>query len=110
MSLLNRLYNYFNLRKWKKNKNFAYGHGPIWDWFGLTYSSYLVLPRRSLQSMPWSWQEKFVKLLNEMENNIPDFYGEQGSNYMIRRRNYSGKFMHDPLSEYRHQPPLEITE
>lgn len=32
-------------------------HGPIWDAFGLSYASFLVVPRVILQQMPDEWQE-----------------------------------------------------
>lgn len=38
----------------------------IHRWFGLSYSSYLVVPRTMLQSMPGAWQVAFVDLLDEM--------------------------------------------
>lgn len=41
--------------------------GPIHEWFGLSYSNYLVLPRTLLQSMPTEWQERFVACLDEIE-------------------------------------------
>lgn len=40
---------------------------PLHDWFGLTYSSYLVLPRLALQEQPIEWQKRFLALLDEME-------------------------------------------
>ena len=39
----------------------------IHEYFGLTYASYLVLPRTLLQSMPDGWQERFVAMLEEMD-------------------------------------------
>lgn len=38
----------------------------IHEWFGLSYSNYLVLPRALLQSMPLEWQHRFTALLTEM--------------------------------------------
>lgn len=40
----------------------------IHTWFGLSYSNYLVLPRTLLQSMPDTWQQHFVALLDELGN------------------------------------------
>lgn len=37
----------------------------IHSMFGLTYASYLVLPRTLLQSMPDEWQRDFVALLSQ---------------------------------------------
>lgn len=39
----------------------------IHNWFGLTYASYLVMPRLALQEMPDEWQRRFVELLEEWE-------------------------------------------
>jgi hypothetical protein len=38
----------------------------IHDWFGLTYSNYLVLPRSLMQSMPTDWQHRATALFDEM--------------------------------------------
>lgn len=43
-------------------------YGPVWNWFGLSYSSYLVLPRTLLCGMPEDWQERMVALLEEMQD------------------------------------------
>ena len=42
------------------------GCEPIHFHFGLSYASYLVLPRSVLQSMPKRWQSQFVALLKEL--------------------------------------------
>lgn len=41
--------------------------GAVHTWFGLSYSSYAVLPRTLLQSMPAEWQERFVACMNEID-------------------------------------------
>ncbi|WP_333758444.1 hypothetical protein [Streptomyces sp. ISBFB 2968] len=41
--------------------------GPIHNWFGLSYSNYLVLHRTFLQSMPLEFQERMVACLEELE-------------------------------------------
>lgn len=40
----------------------------IHTFFGLSYCNYLVLNRSLLQSMPMEWQHKFVRLLNELDD------------------------------------------
>ncbi len=40
----------------------------VHTWFGLSYASWLTVPRIVLQSMPLEWQHQFVNLLNEMNN------------------------------------------
>lgn len=42
--------------------------GPVHDWFGLSYSNYLVLPRTLMQSMPTEWQQHMVACLNELQD------------------------------------------
>ena len=42
--------------------------GPIHEWFSLSYSNYLVLPRTLLQSMPIEWQERMVACLTELQD------------------------------------------
>lgn len=53
--------------------------GPVQDFFGLTHSSYQVVPRVLAQSMPHEWQARFVKCMEEMETafahiETPNFY------------------------------------
>lgn len=71
----------------------------IHDWFGLTYASYLVLPRSVMQSMPAEWQETMVKLLDECGDRLGQHY--EANEYDVRLR-VNGKFASDPLSGYRH--------
>ena len=75
---------------------------PINNWFGLTYSSYLVIPRVLLQSAPVEWQREFVRLLHDLEQMFPDHHGHE---YWIRRKarvNGKMRFIEDPLRHYRH--------
>lgn len=41
--------------------------GPVHSFFGLTYSSYQVVPRVLAQSMPHEWQARFVQCMEEMQ-------------------------------------------
>ena len=70
---------------------------PIHLWFNLTYSSYLVLQRTLLQSMPTEWQVRFVRCLEELDaafgDQMPDV------SYSVRTR-IDGKYAHDPLADY----------
>jgi len=81
----------------------AHSDGPVWNAFGLTRAAYLVVPRRTLQSMPLEWQERFVALINEAHAHLPvDAFPE----YIVRRHD-NGKFVADPLRDYRHTGPLQ---
>ena len=77
---------------------------PVHNWFGLTYSSYLVLPRTLLQSAPVEWQRDFIRLLHHLERIFPDHHGME---YWVRRRARCQdgrlRFVEDPLRDYRHQ-------
>lgn len=37
------------------------------QWFGLSYSSFLVLPRVLMNDMPQEWQDKMSELLDEYD-------------------------------------------
>lgn len=41
--------------------------GPVHAFFGLSYSSYQVVPRVLAQSMPHGWQARFVQCMEEMQ-------------------------------------------
>ena len=69
----------------------------IHDWFGLTYSSYLVIPRSALQVMPEEWQKRLVSLLDEAEE-----MGLETPTYVVQRRDESGRFISDEWADYRH--------
>lgn len=73
--------------------------GLIHDWFGLTYSSYLVLPRLVLDSMPEIWQKKFIELLDEIEE-IIEYPENYTGEYWVRLKK-GNKFISDPLKDYR---------
>ncbi len=69
---------------------------PIHDWFGLSYSSYLCIPRSALEAMPVGWQERLVALLDEA-----DTLGLETPKYTVQRRASSGRFIKDPWADYR---------
>jgi len=86
----------------------AYFDGVMWQWFGLSYSSYLVMPRSLLCGMPKRWQRRMVKLLQEAEqayetDSIDD-------NYVVSLRDEGGRFKHDPLADYKYPPKLPYRE
>jgi hypothetical protein len=69
----------------------------VHDWFELSYSSYLVLPRSLMQEMTSDWQHKMVRCLEEMRATFPNEHGE----YAVFRRE-GGRFVKDPLRNYRY--------
>lgn len=44
----------------------------LWNWFGLSRASFLVVPRSFLHEMPLKWQNKLAKLLYEYEDTFPN--------------------------------------
>jgi hypothetical protein len=41
-------------------------------WFGLSYASFLTLPRVLLEAMPFEWQDRMADLLNEYNEAFPN--------------------------------------
>ena len=73
---------------------------PIHGWFELSYSSYLVLPRSILQSMPVRWQRRFVHLLHDLRAALGEDTAKAPSQYDVRVRDERGRFVRDPYSDY----------
>lgn len=70
---------------------------PVHAWFELSYSSYMVLPRSMLQSMPREWQAKYIALVEEMRETL-DIDDAPGS-YVVTAQN-GNKFVKDPFRDY----------
>jgi hypothetical protein len=73
------------------------GWETVHEMFGLSYANYLVLPRVLLEYMPNAWQLRFKALIDELES----VFDTSGS-YLVKARGPDGKFVQDPLAEYRH--------
>lgn len=82
----------------------TYFNGPMWNWFGLSYSSYLVLPRTLMCGMPGEWQTRMAALLNEMRE-IYDC-DQINDNYTVTLKGARNRFTSDPLADYRHPQSL----
>ncbi len=78
------------------------GHDKLHQWFGLSYASFLILPRVLMQAMPNKWQGKMAELLNDFGDefdNMPD----DAVNFTVRStRNGKMIKMPDWLCRYRH--------
>jgi hypothetical protein len=74
--------------------------GDSWNWFGLSYASWLVLPRIALQSMPLEWQAKFFAMVREMEEMI-EYPGGYTGQFAVTMKN-GNKFVKNCLPHYRH--------
>lgn len=88
-------------------KNTIY-ESPMWDWFDLSYSSYLVLPRTLLCGMSVAWQTDMVRLLNEMR----EVYNcsQIEDDYFVKLRGEGGRFKKDPLGNYKYPGVLPYQE
>lgn len=79
----------------------------VHDWFSLSYSSYLCLPRSLMQEMSAEWQHAMVSLLEQMHQEFP----EERSSYAVFKRDLdTGRFVSDPLRKYRYPDPRAIRE
>lgn len=52
----------------------------IAEWFGLSYSNFLVLHRVELEHMPLEWQHRFVRMLNEVNDAYDHLEHPEGYN------------------------------
>jgi hypothetical protein len=77
--------------------NFLYDmmneHRPVHAAFGLSYASYFCVPRIVLEAMPVEWQRQFVALMTKLP---------QLPTYDVQLRDEKGRFVKDPLADYRH--------
>jgi len=83
------------------------GHAALWGWFGLSYASFLVLPRVLMHEMSDEWQGKMTELLKEYDDafpNMPDI----GTRVQATR---NGKMVKWPewVLRYRHPDKGEIS-
>ena len=70
----------------------------IHEWFELTYAQYLTIPRSVLRSMPGDWQEKFVMLMDQLDEEV-DWRPRDGR-YWVALKDGRGRYVRDPLMNY----------
>ena len=83
-------------------------------WWGMSRAEYLTIPRSIIQNMSTEWQDKFAKLLHELDDSVD--WRPSGENQYWVKLGYR-EFEHvedfideegiiievnDPLQEYRH--------
>lgn len=72
-------------------------------WFGLSYSSFLVMPRVAMELMPEDWQEKMAELLNQYDETIKtDAFGVKSCSVHVKGADGKAMKMPDELLNYRH--------
>lgn len=64
----------------------------ISEMFSLSYASYFCVPRLVLENMPRWWQREFVKLAEYLPTTPV---------YAVNLRDKRGRFVDDPLRQYR---------
>lgn len=77
-------------------------------WFGLSYASYLVLPRVVMEAMPEEWQDKMADLLFEYDCAFPN-QPEIGTRVQVTQ---NGKLVKTPpwLLNYRYPDQERIDD
>lgn len=82
------------------------GHHSLWNWFGLSYSTWLTLPRVLMHEMPDEWQGKMAALLEEWDET---WNGRDMPNPYVSAKQ-GGKFVRWPqwLLNYKYPDADEI--
>lgn len=91
-----------------KSDDEGFGHERLWGWFGLSYASFLTLPRVLMHQMPDEWQGRMAKLLEEYDAAYPMNQVEPLELHVSARRD--GKYceLPDELKHYRHPRLAEL--
>tara|TARA_Y100001951_G_scaffold104787_1_gene117844 strand:- start:50605 stop:50793 length:189 start_codon:yes stop_codon:yes gene_type:complete len=50
------------------------GKQELWNWFGLSYASFLTIPRVLMHQMSDEWQSEMCRLLQEYDETFPNVY------------------------------------
>ncbi len=82
-------------------------HEPVHAWFSLSYCAYAVLQRAILERMPIDWQKRFVVLMNELEDTLEH---DGPTMFTVQSRDGRGRFIKDPLANYRYYDRNMIRE
>ena len=82
------------------------GNNMLHTWFGLSYNSFIVMPRCLLQEMPYEWQGKLTKLMEEWDDTW-DFSGQDYDEVVVRFRDAKGKMVKTPEWFHKYKYPLK---
>lgn len=80
-----------------------YHDGPVMVNLRGNHSAYIIMPLMLACSMPRHWQERLVRLNEELLAEFPQYHGE---NYRVQAK-VNGRFVKDPLVNFR-QPNAEL--
>lgn len=83
------------------------GHIDLSTWFGLSYASYLTLPRVLMECMPDEWQGRMAALLREYDDAWPNWPDGMDTRVQITMR---GRLVKTPewIINYRRPQYSEI--
>lgn len=84
--------------------------GELWTWFGLSYASFLVLPRVLMHEMPIEWQDKMAALLHEFDETFDT--SSVCHLVTVNAKDNNNRFMKIPeyILNYRHPERDEIAK
>jgi len=85
------------------------GYDRLWNWFSLSYASWLTLPRVLMHEMPDEWQNDMAKLLEEWDRT---WTGKDLPLPIVAAKLDTGKFSRWPnwLLNYRRPNKEEIVK
>lgn len=83
------------------------GHDALWNWFELSYASWVTLPRVLMHKMPDDWQAKMTELLDQYDDHWDFSDAEYGTRVQVTKNN---KLIKTPewLINYRHPDYVQI--
>lgn len=84
--------------------------GELWTWFGLSYASFLVLPRVLMHEMSIEWQDKMAALLHEYDETFDT--SPVCHSVIVSAKDKNNRFMKmlEYILNYRHPERDEITK
>ena len=82
------------------------GSERLWGWFGLSYASFLVLPRITMCGMPDDWQKRMAALLEEYDTAYPSHPDTECS--VVKRIGRRLAKWPDWILDYRHPDQVKL--
>jgi len=84
------------------------GKDELHSWFGMSYASWLTIPRSFMQEMPDEWQGKMAQLLKEYNNTFDQTQVEVDEVIVIGRKEGKNCKIPEWVSKYRHSDRNKI--
>ena len=83
------------------------GHERLSTWFGLSYASWLTIPRVLMEAMPDRWQRQMAELLEQYSSTWTNWPEQWGTRVQVTN---DGKLIKTPevLINYRHPRKAEL--